>query len=242
MADSRGYCNGHVSGAPRVASVQIGRARPWAGKHPTGITKAEAPFIEVADPGPRGTSGRSGVSGDFIGDGKHHGGTEQAVYLVAREQLDFWERQLDRSLPNGAFGENITTIGVDVDRLLIGARLQIGTAVLEVTAPRIPCRTFAWAMDVPGWVKRFTEHGHPGAYTSVLTPGRISPDDAIEVLAPDVFAPNTGQTSLVTGGSSITIRDVFGAYTGDRDALERTLAAHVVPARYQRELERRLRS
>lgn len=215
---------GEGTDIPVVLGVQVGAAREWdPKKHLTGIDKKSVAQIDVADPGEREAGGRSGVEGDFVGDLKHHGGTEQAVYVVAREELDHWQREIGRELPNGCFGENVTTRGLDVDDAVIGTRWRMGSALLEVTGPRIPCRTFAWAIDEPRWVKRFTEHGRSGAYVSVVEPGTVHAGDSVEVL--DV--PEHG----------ITVRDVFGAFTTDRDARRRVVAARVVAPRYQAELE-----
>lgn len=110
----------------------------------TGIDKrpVDGP-VRVGDPGPKGVGG-SGLAGDAVCDLRHHGGSDQAVYAYAREELDEWERELGRPLPNGSFGENLTLSGVAVSRALIGERWRIGSeVVLEVTSGRVPCRTFA---------------------------------------------------------------------------------------------------
>ena len=87
---------------------------------------------------------------------KHHGGADQAVYAYAREDLDVWAAKLRRPLPNGIFGENLTTIGIDVNGALIGERWLIGRSLLlEVSCPRIPCTTFQGWLGEPGWLKRF---------------------------------------------------------------------------------------
>ncbi|BFO14604.1 hypothetical protein SHKM778_09920 [Streptomyces sp. KM77-8] len=105
---------------------------------------------------------------------RHHGGDDQAVYAMAREDLDAWERTLGRPLTNGVFGENLTTEGIDVSGALIGEHWAVGPeVVLEVTSGRIPCRTFQGHLGERGWVKRFTERGAPGAYFRVVRPGEI---------------------------------------------------------------------
>ena len=81
-----------------------------------------------------------GVFGDSVIDRNHHGGYDQAVYAYAREDSDWWQQEIGRELNNGAFGENLTTEGIDVNESLIGERWQIGTVLLEVSQPRIPCR------------------------------------------------------------------------------------------------------
>ncbi|MBX5488798.1 MAG: MOSC domain-containing protein [Mycolicibacterium hassiacum] len=164
-----------------VLSVNLARVRPNpdAPTKPTGIDKAP-----VDDPVlVRAPETGSGLAGDSIGNRRLHGGPDQAVYVYAREDLDEWERRLERPLSNGMFGENLTTTGVDVTGARIGERWRIGTdgLLLEVTAPRTPCRTFAAFLGIRGWIKTFTAAGKPGAYLRVLSPGRVRAGDAITV-------------------------------------------------------------
>jgi MOSC domain-containing protein YiiM len=169
---------------PLVLSVNVGSAMPTIHSDfpTTGIDKRPAAgAVRISDPGtPRGASG---LEGDAIGDVRSHGGTDQAVYAYAREDLDEWERDLERSLPSGVFGENLTTRGLDVNAALVGERWRVGDGcVLEVTGPRIPCRTFAGWLALHGWERRFTQRGVPGAYLRVITPGQVSAGDAISVV------------------------------------------------------------
>lgn len=178
----------------------------------TGIDKrpVEGP-VRVSAPGAKGVGG-SGLAGDRIGDLRHHGGDDQAVYAVAREDLDEWERVLGRELGNGMFGENLTTAGVDVSGALIGERWRIGPeVVLEITSGRIPCRTFQGHMDEPRWVKRFTQAAASGAYLRVIAPGEISPGDPIEI----VHRPD----------HDVSVAVAFRAVTTERALLPRVLAA-----------------
>lgn len=122
-----------------------------------------------------------GVQGDEIADHKHHGGIDQAVYAFAREDYRHWEAELDRDLGAGSFGENLTTVGLDVQGARIGERWRIGSCLLEVSDVRIPCSVFAAFVDEPDWVRRFTEHGVPGAYLRVIDPGVVTAGDAIVV-------------------------------------------------------------
>lgn len=168
------------TGPMRLLTVNTGRPKavPYtdAPAGVTGIDKrpADGP-VRVADPGPKGTGG-SGLAGDSVCDLRHHGGSDQAVYAFAREELDAWERELGHPLANGAFGENLTTRGVDVSGARIGERWRIGAGlVLEVTSGRIPCRTFAGHVGEERWVKRFTQAAAPGAYLRVIEPGRSGP-------------------------------------------------------------------
>ena len=199
----------------RLDSVNIGRPRPnpYKDTGSTGIGK-QPTFepVQVRAPGPKTTGLGSGLVGDFIGDGKHHGGNDQAVYAFQREDLDVWERRLGRELPNGFFGENLTTLDLEINQARIGERWRVGEKViLQVTAPRIPCATFRGWMGEKGWAKIFTAAGRPGAYFSVITPGTIRGGDPIEVIQrPD---------------HDVSIGLLFRATTTERSLLPRLLAA-----------------
>jgi MOSC domain-containing protein YiiM len=198
-----------------VDSVNLGQRMPdpWKGRKSTGIGKRPvAGPIEVRAPGPKTLGLGSGLVGDFIGDGKHHGGDSQAVYAFQREDLDYWQQRLGRELPNGHFGENLTTIGLEVNEALLGERWQIGDQViLQVATPRIPCATFRGWMGEVGWAKTFTTVGRAAAYLRVVTPGFIRAKDPIEV----IHRP----------AHDITVVMAFRATTTDRDLLPRLLEA-----------------
>lgn len=180
--------HGSVSTA-LVRSVHLGRPREaaWAGGT-TAIDKQPAT-------GPVAV-GELGLEGDQVADTRHHGGPDQAVYAFAREELDHWERVLGGPVPDGLFGENLTTVGLPVDDAELGERWRVGPeVVLEVSSVRTPCRTFqAWigrqGLDERGWVRRFSDHGRVGAYLRVLVPGSLSPGDPVEV----VHRPGHGVT------------------------------------------------
>ncbi|MCK9898437.1 MOSC domain-containing protein [Frankia sp. AgB32] len=87
-----------------------------------------------------------------------------------------------RRLPPGSFGENFTTSGLDVTGARIGERWAIGSAVFEVSAPRVPCRVFAAFWDVPDLVARVIHRGQPGAYLRVLTEGEVAADNPITIV------------------------------------------------------------
>ena len=199
-----------------VRSVNAGALEPVPGvRRPTGIRKHPVERIEVRDPGPKRGGLGSGVVGDAIGSSKHHGGETQAVYAVAREELDWWGEHLDRELADGMFGENLTTSGLDVDAAEVGERWQVGTALLEVCGPRIPCATFAAHVREPRWVRRFTERGRTGAYLAVREPGAIVAGDPIEV----THRP----------GHGLTVPMFFRAAMGDKELSGLFLEAQVLP-------------
>jgi MOSC domain-containing protein YiiM len=150
-----------------------------------------------------------GLEQDEYGDKENHGGFDQAVYAYAREDLDWWTEQLGRELRNGLFGENITTSGIDISAALIGETWRMGRAVVQVTAPRIPCVTFQSWMDEPHWVKRFAAARRPGAYLRVLTEGTVAAGDDMAMLdRPD---------------RAVTVAESMNAYYGDREIMRRLL-------------------
>ena len=160
-----------------------------------------------------------GVAGDSVIDRKHHGGYDKAVYAYAREDADWWERQIGRALTNGSFGENLTTTGIDVNQSLIGERWRIGSTVLEVSEPRIPCRVFAGFWDRPTLIKDFTDARRSGAYLRIIEEGEITAGDSIEI----IFRPEHG----------ITIRDIFDAKAGERGKISQLKEVTQLSSKYR---------
>lgn len=151
-----------------------------------------------------------GVEGDEQADKRHHGGREQAVYAYAREDLDWWAAQLGTELRGGLFGENLTLTGIDVNGALLGECWRVGSALLQVTGPRVPCAVFRNWMGRPGWVKRFTRAERTGAYLRVLAEGDVAAGDPVTI----EHRPADG----------VTVTEAFRGNHGDRDVLRRILA------------------
>jgi MOSC domain-containing protein YiiM len=192
----------------QVISVNVGRPREafWAGVGRTAIDKSS-----VAGPV---RAHRLGLDGDGVGDTKHHGGVDQAVYAFSREQLDWWAVELGQEIRDGQFAENLTTRGIDVDEAEVGERWQVGSAVLEVSSVRIPCNDFrVWQQrggyDARAWVKRFAAHGRPGPYLRVVQEGELQAGDDLRV----VRQP----------GHGITVSMMFRALTTERSLLPELL-------------------
>ncbi|GGS54601.1 MULTISPECIES: MOSC domain-containing protein [Streptomyces] len=205
----------------KLLTVNIGRPRPNAQTDgPDGLSgidkrPVEGP-VEVRDPGPKGVGG-SGLAGDAVCDLRHHGGSDQAVYAFAREDLDAWERELGgRKLAAGMFGENFTTLGLDVSGARIGERWRVGAdLVLEVTSGRIPCRTFAEHLGERGWVRRFTQQGVTGAYLRVIEAGAVRAGDPIEI----VHRPDHEVTAALQFRASTTERTLLPSLLAAGEAL-----------------------
>ena len=192
----------------RLRSINLGTPREaaWADIGRTSIDKRPVTGPVHAHP--------LGLEGDQVADTKHHGGFDQAVYAFAREDLDFWERELGMPIRDGGFGENLTTEDIDVNEALVGERWRIGTAVFEVASIRIPCNDFRNWQRVNGyddekWVKRFTNVHRPGPYLRVVEDGDLSAGDPIEV----VHRPD----------HDVTVTTMFRALTTDRELLPHLL-------------------
>lgn len=209
----------------RVLSVNLARVRPNPDTREaalvgieamTGIEKIPTPeSVLVRAPGTKSGGLGSGLVGDVVCDRRNHGGDTQAVYAYAREDLDYWEPVLGRTLPGGVFGENLTTLGVDVNEAVIGERWRVGELELQVTVPRIPCGTFrAWIAE-SGWLRTFTLAARPGTYLSVVSPGHVRAGEPVRV----VHRP----------GHGVTVAQVFRALTREPDLLPSILAAVELP-------------
>ncbi|WP_204044696.1 MOSC domain-containing protein [Acrocarpospora phusangensis] len=189
----------------RILSVNVGQAvdAEWAGN-----TKRTA--IDKRPVEGRVAVMVNGLGGDQRADMVAHGSPDQAVYAYAREDYDWWEPQVGFDLWNGRFGENLTTSGADLGKVQLGERWRVGTAVLEVTFPRIPCVVFRNWIGEQGWIKKFTAAARPGVYFRVIELGELGAGDPIEVISrPD---------------DSVSITDAFHAYHGDRDLMRSILA------------------
>ncbi|WP_329103357.1 MOSC domain-containing protein [Micromonospora sp. NBC_01699] len=205
----------------RVVSVNLGLVTraAWAGD-PSGRTGIDKrPTTEPV------ALRTGGVAGDFVGELSVHGGPDKAVYSYAREDADWWSRELGREIPPGGFGENLSTEGVDLTGAVIGEQWQVGSALLQVSQPRTPCRTFAGFWDVRDLIKRFVARALPGAYLRVLREGEVTVGDSVTV----VHRPAHG----------ITIGETFRALNISPELLPRLLDVPELPAHLRERAERR---
>jgi MOSC domain-containing protein YiiM len=113
----------------------------------------------------------NGLTGDSICDIENHGGLDQAVYICGVPDYRWWSSVLERELLPGTFGENLTITQLESAQVYIGDRLHVGTVILEVAAPRIPCVTLAARMGDPVFVKRLRAAERPGLYCRVIQEG-----------------------------------------------------------------------
>jgi MOSC domain-containing protein YiiM len=160
-----------------------------------------------------------GVESDEILDTENHGGADQAVYAYAREDAMWWEKELGIEIANGRFGENLTTQDLDVNNALIGERWKIGTTLLEVTSPRIPCKVFSGFWNRPTLIKEFTVANRPGAYLRIIEEGFVQQGDEIIIVSKPAH--------------KITIKDLFAAKSGERTKIDEILQVEQLPTKFK---------
>jgi MOSC domain-containing protein YiiM len=169
-----------------------------------------------------------GLEKDVIVSKKHHGGPDQAIYIYGEPDYEWWSRELEKNLGPGTFGENLTISGLGSAKFNIGDILHIGEVTLQVTAPRIPCNTFAARMNDPYWVKKFRQAERPGLYCRVLQEGIIK---------------TGGQVSLESyQGETLSLLEMYREYyvkNKSRETLLRHLRAPIA-IRARQDLEKEL--
>lgn len=207
----------------RLLSVNIAadlhRGEPWTGSEGhTGIDKrAVAQRVRVFD---------HHVDGDRVADRQHHGGEYKAVYAYAHEDALWWGDRVGRALAPGAFGENLTTEGVDIANALIGEQWRVGSAVFQVTEPRIACRVFAGFWDRADLIKEFSDAGRSGTYLRIVQDGDVGAGDAIEI----VHRPQHGLTVGIANAAKL----------GAGELLPRLQGVDDLPPKWQDWLTRRV--
>ena len=130
--------------------------------------------------------GRLNLAGDGQGDKKNHGGQYQAVYCYPHEHYAYWSERLERDdFAPGQFGENFTTQGLLEHEVCVGDKLRIGSALIQVTQPRVPCYKLANKLGIPGFDKTFLQANRSGFYAQVLEEGEVEAGDPIERISRD---------------------------------------------------------
>jgi MOSC domain-containing protein YiiM len=166
-----------ASTRPRLLSVNVGRPREIARGKGTVRTSIWKSPVEG-----RVAARDDHLDGDEAADRRFHGGYDKAVYAYAREDYDWWEEELGRELEPASFGENLTTQGLDLNDARVGERWRVGTVLLEVSQPRLPCFKLGLRMGHARFPKRFAAARRPGAYLRIVEEGELGAGDAIEVI------------------------------------------------------------
>jgi len=123
------------------------------------------------------------LDGDRQADLSVHGGPSKAVYVYPSEHYEYWKRELpEMALPWGMFGENFTSAGLSESELNIGDKFRVGSAVVMVTEPRMPCYKLGIKFGRPDIVKRFLASERTGFYFAVIQEGEVGAGDEIQLI------------------------------------------------------------
>ncbi len=171
---------------------------------------------------------------NLVGDGQAdlwaHGGSFRAVYAYPAEHYDYWAAELGRDdLAPGQFGENFTVTGMLEDEIRVGDRFRIGTALVEVSQPRVPCFKLAIKMGIENFQAKFLKEGRLGFYLRVLEEGEVRAGDRFELIGRD---PN--------GLSVRAVSDLLYVNTGDLDATRQALSIRALSHGWKGSFEERL--
>lgn len=208
----------------KIDSVNLGQERILQHKdrvEHTGIFKSPAKgLVKVT---------KLGLEGDIIISKKHHGGPDQALYVYGGADYTWWSGRLEKEVSPGTFGDNLTISDLESAQFNVGDYINMCEVTLQVTAPRIPCATFAARMNDSQWVKKFRQAERPGLYCRVIQEGFVKAGDPVSI------EKYTGET--------VSILEMFRDYY-DRNKNETTLRRHLnapIAIRARRDLEADLR-
>lgn len=165
----------------------------------------------------------SGFEGDGVGDLRHHGGTDKAVCVYSLDHYSYWEELLGIKLPESAFGENLTVSGLHEDEVCIGDIFEAGTALLQVSQPRQPCRTLSARYGRNDMVKLVRDSGLTGFYFRVLKEGSVGKGDRLELKKRD--------DNLVTIAFA---NSIYHHRKTDCEGIERVLAIEALSASWRK--------
>jgi len=211
----------------KIVSVNVGLPREVVWK---GMTDRTGIFKDPVDRPV--TISKLNLAGDQQADLTVHGGAEKAVYAYPAEHYEYWREELpDVAFSWGKFGENLTTEGLGEDTLCIADRLRVGSAVLMVTQPRMPCYKLALRFDRDDMIKRFLTSQRSGFYFSVVEEGEVRAGSEVEILSRDPHR--------------VSVVDVVRLYLGqtrDPELLQRAMNVSALPRNWKAELTLRART
>jgi MOSC domain-containing protein YiiM len=181
---------------PQLLSINVGRPRLV----PRGDGTVLSAIWKEPVSGPVAARGVN-LDGDDQADRSVHGGVDKAIYAYAREDAAWWEAQLETSLGPGAFGENLTVAGIDLSEMEVGQRWRVGSAMLEISEPRLPCFKLGLRFGDPKMVRLFALAGRTGTYLRIVEEGVLEAGDAIAV------GPAPGHGVTVATIAAAVLRD-----------------------------------
>lgn len=234
LENSRAFPNPHLSFGNlipmRVVSVNVGRPREvvWKG------TRVSTAIFKSPVEGPVDVK-HLNLRGDQQADLSVHGGPDKAIYAYPSEHYPYWRSELpDADLPWGAFGENLTTEGLLEDALHIGDRLRVGSALLMVTQPRVPCYKITIRFDRDDMIKRFIKSNTSGFYLAVLEEGQLAGGDALEIVHRDPATVSVADINHLYYGTARDHRS-----THFEDLLHRAVNLEALPQNWRDHLRHR---
>ncbi|MEO6067191.1 MAG: MOSC domain-containing protein [Gemmatimonadales bacterium] len=172
---------------------------------------------------------RLGLGGDEQEDHQHHGGPDRALCCYVADHAEGWARALGRRPEPGLFGENLTVQGIDETQVHCGDRFRIGSAVIQITTPRIPCMTLTRRLGYAEAIPFIRSLGWSGWYARVVEEGEAQGGDEMELVHADP--------------AGVSIRELYGLNSekaAPRAALERALALQALPEPWRAKFEARL--
>lgn len=148
--------------------------------------------------------GKTGVNKDEVADLKVHGGSDKACYLYSADCYPYWQKSYPgQKLGWGIFGENFTVEGLDEGKINIGDTYKIGTALVRVSQPRLPCYKLGIRFNSKKIVKQFLNSPFPGVYLRVIKKGFVKNGDSMELVKPNVPA--------------VTVREIFSLFSSNKN-------------------------
>ncbi|HVX89735.1 MAG TPA: MOSC domain-containing protein [Gemmatimonadales bacterium] len=172
---------------------------------------------------------RLGIVGDQQVDRQHHGGPDRALCAYVADHHPGWVGALGRPPEPGLFGENLTVQGIDETQVHCGDRFRVGSAIIEITTPRIPCMTLTRRLGYAEAIPFIRALGWCGWYNRVIEEGEAEAGDELELIHPDP--------------AGVSIREIYGVNsdkTAPRAALERVLAVRALPDEWREKFQRRI--
>ena len=170
------------------------------------------------------------LDGDRQADLSVHGGPTKAVYVYPSEHYEFWKQELpEMALPWGMFGENFTTAGLFETQVNIGDKFQVGSALLMVTEPRMPCYKLGIKFGRSDIIRRFLASERTGFYLAVLQEGEVGAGDQIEMIE--------------RGKEAVRVNDITRLFSRDKQnaaLLRRAIETEALPESWKEHFRQQL--
>lgn len=165
-----------MAALPSVHSVYIGQPKTITDERGTWISSIYRDRVD----GPVVVS-RDGLAGDRVAQ-PYHGGPDAAICVYLSAHYCIWNNQYGMELQPGAFGENLTLEGTTDDEVCVGDVVRVGSTVIQVSVPRVPCANLARRIGRSDWVKLTIRENRTGFYARIQEPGMLQAGDVWNLL------------------------------------------------------------